>query len=109
MHTTNPSDRLYNGECATLPEAFRLMIAQYRQEQQWIQQHYLPEFQEDGEQGLADLDRTIVIVQRCQHEYHDAIAAAEQALFVAWQASEQEDIARIGEAASTGNYSILAL
>ena len=109
MLTFNASNRLYNGECGSIREAFGLMIAQYQQEMQWIRTKYLADFPEDGQQGLAELGTTIAKVEQCREEYTAAIEGVAQALFAQWQASDDEDIARIGEAALTQDYSRLAL
>lgn len=109
MEQSNPSNPLYNGEVNTLQEAFRLMILQYRREQQWIRHKDIQEFHEDGQQGLKDLEQSITSVKQCQSEYEAVIHTASLALFEAWKNSTNKDIARIGEAAILGDYSLLAL
>lgn len=103
------SNRLYMGGCASLLEALRCMIEQYHDEQRWIRCRYMAVDPVDGEKSIQQLGVSISVVEQCRDAYNAAIAQVEQSLFAQWEASDNEETQRIGEAARLGEYSSLAL
>lgn len=108
-YTDTPSNRLYHGEVTTFFTACREMVAQYRQEAQWIRTKYCRDFPEDGAQGLAEMQGYITTVEQCREEYAAALRQMEQDLAVQWAQREDEISQGLAEALQTGDYSRLAL
>ena len=105
----NPSNILYNGDCPTIHEAFRLMVQQYHQEIAWVRTHYLRDFPDDGATSIATLQQAISTVQACQQEYAAMLKASEASLAAKWQGAADEDRQRLGKALASGDYCGLAL
>jgi hypothetical protein len=108
-YADTPSNRLFHGEIDNFHAAAREMIAQYREEAQWIRTTYQHVDPQDAAKGLAEMDRYIAAVEQCRQEYDEALSAMERTLIARWQASPDEIPAMLAEALATGNYSRLAM
>lgn len=96
----HPSNRLYRGECTDIEDAIETYQAALEHEAEYL---------DSGETPSPAFVRARQAASRCLVEYRNAVQSAEQALIQSWLESKDSTTRIIGQAAQSGDFSVLAI